>query len=83
MCTKSLQSRGTLCNWTVARHAPLSTVFNRQEYCSGWPFPSPGGLLHPGIKTASLMSPAMTGGSLPLVTSGKTKSPDAPVSKIW
>ena len=28
--------------WTVARQAPLSAGFSRQEYRSGLPFPSPG-----------------------------------------
>ena len=28
--------------WTVARQAPLSMEFSRQEYWRGWPFPSPG-----------------------------------------
>ena len=28
--------------WTVARQAPLSMGFSRQEYWSGMPFPSPG-----------------------------------------
>ena len=28
--------------WTVAHQAPLSMEFYRQEYWSGWPFPSPG-----------------------------------------
>ena len=27
--------------WTVACQAPLSLGFSRQEYWSGWPFPSP------------------------------------------
>ena len=36
--------------WTVARQAPLSTEFSRQEYWSGLPFPSPGDLPNPGIK---------------------------------
>ena len=27
--------------WTVARQAPLSMEFSRQEYWSGLPFPSP------------------------------------------
>ena len=35
--------------WTVARQAPLSLGFCRQEYWSGLPFPSPEGLPHPGI----------------------------------
>ena len=28
--------------WTVARQAPLSTGFPRQEHWNGFPFPSPG-----------------------------------------
>ena len=56
---KSLQSCPTLCNpMTVARQAPLSMGFSRQEYRSGLPFPSPGDLSNPGIKLMSLMSPA-------------------------
>ena len=27
--------------WTMARQAPPSMGFSRQEYWSGWPFPSP------------------------------------------
>ena len=40
--------------WTVAHQAPLSAGFPRQEYWSGLPFPSPGGLPHPGIKPLAL-----------------------------
>ena len=36
--------------WTVARQAPLSTEFSRQEYWSGLSFPLPGDLPNPGIK---------------------------------
>ena len=39
--------------WTVARQAPLSLGFSRQEYWSGLPFPSPGDLPNPGIKPRS------------------------------
>ena len=39
--------------WTVAHQAPLSTGLSRQEYWSRWPFPSPGGLLNPGIEPKS------------------------------
>ena len=43
MCMLVAWSCLTLCNpWTVARHAPLSMEFSRQEYWSGLPFPSPG-----------------------------------------
>ena len=47
--------------WTVAHQAPLSMEFSRQEYWSGLPFPSPGYLLHPGIKPVSVASPALAG----------------------
>ena len=46
---------------TVARQAPLSMRFPRQEYWSGLPFPTPGVLPDPGIE---LVSPALTGGFL-------------------
>ena len=39
--------------WTVARQAPLSTEFYRQEYWSELPFPSSRNLHDLGIKSAS------------------------------
>ena len=39
--------------WTVARQAPLSMEFSRQEYWSGLPCTPPGGLPDLGIKPAS------------------------------
>ena len=39
--------------WTVARQAPLSTGFPRQENRSGLPFPLPGDLPNPGIESSS------------------------------
>ena len=45
--------------WMVARQAPLSMEFSRQEYWSRLPFPSPGDLPNPGIKPAFPASPAM------------------------
>ena len=47
--------------WTVARQAPLSLGFSRQEYWSGLPFPPPGDLPDQGIEPAYLMSPASAG----------------------
>ena len=44
--------------WTVARQAPLSMRFPKQEYWSGLPFPSPGNLPDPGIEP---MSPTLAG----------------------
>ena len=40
--------------WTVARQAPLSMEFSRQEYWSGLPFPSPGDLPNPGLNSGLL-----------------------------
>ena len=39
--------------WTVAYHTSLSMRFPRQEYWSGWPFPSPWDLPNPEIKPTS------------------------------
>ena len=39
--------------WTVAHQAPPSMGFSRQEYWSGFPFPSPGHLPNPGIEPRS------------------------------
>ena len=33
--------------------------FSRQEYWDGLPYPPPGDLPDPGVKSASLMSPAL------------------------
>ena len=46
----------------MARQAPLSMGFSRQESWSGLTFTSPGDLPDPGIKPVSLMSPALAGG---------------------
>ena len=47
--------------WTVARCAPLSMEFSRQEYWSRLPFPIAGDLPNPGIEPTSLASPALAG----------------------
>ena len=48
--------------WTVARQAPLSMGFSRQEYWHGLPFPSPGDLSNPVIEPRSptLQTDALT-----------------------
>ena len=48
--------------WTVARQAPLSMAFSRQEYLSGLPHPPPGHPPRPGVKPATLMSPTFASG---------------------
>ena len=47
--------------WTVARQAPLSMGFSRQECWNGLLFPSPGDIPDPGIKPRS---PALQADSL-------------------
>ena len=47
--------------WTVARQAPLSMGFSRQEYWSGLPHPPPGDLPNPGIELTPPVSPAVAG----------------------
>ena len=46
---------------TVARQAPLSVIFSRQEYWKRLPFPSPGDLPDRGLEPASLTSAALAG----------------------
>ena len=55
----------------VACQAPLSVEFLRQEYWRRLPFPPAGNLLDPGIKPASLGSPALAGGFFTTQPSGK------------
>ena len=47
--------------WALARLAPLSMEFPRQEYWSGLPFPTPGDLLYPWIEPLSPVSPTLAG----------------------
>ena len=52
--------------WTVGHQAPLSMGFPRQEYWSGFPFPSPGDLPDPGIehRSPALQADALGSGNL-------------------
>ena len=59
--------------WTVAHQPPLVHGFVRQ-YWSGLPFPAPGDLPDPGIKTASVMALALHTYSLPNELPVKTMS---------
>ena len=54
--------------WTVARKAPLSLGFPRQEYWIGLPFPPPGDLPDPGMEPTF---PALAGGFFTSKPSGK------------
>ena len=63
--------------WTVARKAPLSLGFPRQEYCSGLPFPSPRDLPNPGTESAFSASPALAGKFF------TTEPPKKPEISVW
>ena len=62
-CVPSCFSPTLATLWTVTCQAPLSTGFSRQDYSSGLPCPPPGDLPDSKIKSTSLMSPALAGGS--------------------
>ena len=49
----------TLCDWTVARQAPLSMGFFKKNTGVVCHFPPPGDCLHPGIEPRSPVSPAL------------------------
>ena len=57
--------------WTVARQAPPSVGFSRQEHWSGLPFPSLGDLPDPGTESRS---PSLQTDSLSTEPPGKYKS---------
>ena len=66
------QSCPTLCNpMDVDCQVPLCMGFSRQEHWSGLPYFSPRDLPDPGIKPASLTSPALKADSLPSEPVGK------------
>ena len=60
--------------WTVARQAPLSMGFPRQEYWSGLSFFPPRDLPDPGIEPVSPVSPALAGGFVTTQPPGKSLS---------
>ena len=57
--------------WTIDSQAPLFMGFSRQEYWSGFSFPSPRDLPNPRIKPLSPASPASAGGFFTTETPGK------------
>ena len=68
-CARTLSRiRLFVTSWTVARQAPLSIGFLRQEYWSWLTFPSPGNLPDPGTKH---ISPALQVVSLLTEPQGK------------
>ena len=69
--------------WTVARQAPLSVEFSRQECWSGLPFLPPGHLPDPGIKPAAPEIPALQVDSLLLEPSGNPHDNVCLLPKHW
>ena len=59
--------------WPVAHQAPLSMEFSRQEYWSGLPFPTPGGLPSSGLEPTS---PALAGRFFTTEPPGSPKAPE-------
>ena len=57
--------------WTVARQAPLSMGFSRQEYWGGLPFPTSGDFPDPGIELTSPVAPPSQVDVLPTEPLGK------------
>ena len=58
--------------WTLARQAPLSMEYSRQEYWNGLPFPPPEDLPDPGVQpTLFLCFPHWQASSLPPAPSRK------------
>ena len=57
--------------WTVARQAPLSMEFSRQEHWSSCHFLLQGDLPDPGMELASLASPILAGRFFTTGTLGK------------
>ena len=55
--------------WTVAYQVPAFMEFSRQEYWSGFLFPSSGDLHDPGIEP---QTPALQADALPSETPGKS-----------
>ena len=69
--SRSVVSDSFVTPWTVARQAPLSMGFPRQEYWSGLPFPAPGHLPHPGMEPESPVSCALAAGFFITESPGK------------
>ena len=57
----------------IAHQAPLSKGFSSQEYWSKLPCPPLADLPDPGIESASLKSPALAAGPVPLAPLGKPR----------
>ena len=69
--------------WTATLQAPLSMGISRQEYWSGLPCPSPGGLPKPGIELVPLRSPALAGRLFTISATRKAQTLEQPCSILF
>ena len=60
--------------WTVVCQVPLFMEFSKQEYWSELLYPTPGDFRDPGVKSTSLVSPALAGRFLTTAPPGKPHS---------
>ena len=70
------QSCSSLCD-PMECSLPGSSIHGTFQARSGLPFPSSGDLLHPEIKSATLVSPSLQVDSLPLSYQG------SPINQVW
>ena len=81
MCVSGLSHvRHFVTLWTVARQAPMSLEFSKQEYWSGLPFPPPRDIPNPGIQPASPVFPALAGRFFATAPHTWCQQPHFPVS---
>ena len=71
ICSLTSAVSNSVISWKLARQAPLSMGFSRQEYWSGLPFPPPGDLPSSGIGPAYPESPALSYGFFTTEPPGK------------
>ena len=70
-CSMLSQVRLFVTPWTLARQAPLSLGFSRQEHWSGLPCPPPGDLPEPEAEPPSLTSPTLSSRFFTAVSAAK------------
>ena len=75
----SVMSYSSATPQTIARQAPLSMGFSRQEYWSGLPLLPPGDLPDPGIEP---VSPKLAGGFFTAEPGGKPRDTHYPHFKV-
>ena len=78
-CLRTSESHSVMSNFFATPWTIQSTKFPRTEYCSGYPFPSPGNPPNPGIKPRS---PTLQADSLPAEPQGNPNREDVVCKKV-